>query len=184
MSKEPKAYSTDDPTAVAAFTAARDASVAFARKVVADAEALGKNKGALRTSTGSDGGYETIGIAPDDPDDPPEGWVYSKAREALVPRRGKAGESARKWLAEHQPPKETRIRAVMAEHGLPVNDMHGDGRFGLPAIGVHDGVLWALYLGTPGLWFAGDKQPEITWTPRKLSEYYAAHEASEAQVAA
>jgi hypothetical protein len=184
------AYSTDDPAIVAAFIAARDAGNAFATQVIADAAALGRNKGPLRTSDLHDGTYTTAGLAPDDPTDPPVGWVYSKGRDMLVPRRGKAGDAARRWLDGHQPPTGSQVRAVMAEHGLPLNDMLGAGqngmsiRFNVPEIAHHDGTLWALYQGTPGSWFGGKDQPKCTWTPRKLSEYYAAREAAEAAEAA
>jgi hypothetical protein len=124
-------------------------------------------------------------LGPDDPDSPPAGWVHVKTRNELVPKRGKAGDQARLWLKDHQPPAESHVRKIMQAHGLPLNDLLGgtkDGgqRFGLPAIGHFNGTLWALYNGRPGLWWGGDNQPQITWTPRKLSEYYAAQEAAAA----
>ena len=85
-----KVYSTNDPATVAAFIAACDAEREFAQKVVASAAALGKNKGALRSSGVFGGPPETLGLAADDPNDPPEGWVYLKGRDKLRSETGDA----------------------------------------------------------------------------------------------
>lgn len=177
-------YSTSNPVTAAAFLAACDAERAFAQSVVESAAAIGKNKGALRTSGVFGEPPSTIGLAVDDPDDPPEGWVYSKTREQLVPRRGRAGNCAREWIAAHQPKASARV--VMEEHGLPFNDLlgakadHGavNRQFNVPVIFHHDGTVWAHYRGTPGRWVGGPIEP--TWEPRRLSEYHAAREARDA----
>lgn len=172
---EQHAYSTDDPAVVAAFTAAIQARCDFSQRVVDDAETLGKNKGVLRMG-GVFGRCETVGLAPDDPNDPPEGWTYIRSRDRLEPRRGKAGDAARRWLADHQPPDDADGRTAMEAHGLPrhtgLDRGFSTGRISTPRIFHHDGTVWALYSGKP--------DGECTWAPRRLSEYYAAQEAFEA----
>lgn len=142
-------------------------------------------KGALRTGGVFGEPPTTIGLAVDDPDDPPEGWVYAKGRDQLVPRRGRAGHSAREWLKAHQPKASARV--VMEEHGLPFNDLLGpkpgtaDARlFNCPVVFHHAGTIWACYRGRPGRWSVGPSDPDPTWTERKLSEYHAAREARDA----
>lgn len=84
----------------------------------------------------------------------------------------KAGEQARKWLADHQPPD---LRAVLAAHGLPrTSRLTRDGGYliSTPQVFLHEGTVWALYKGTP--------DGQCSWQPRKLSEFYAALEALEA----
>lgn len=164
-------YATSDATIVTAY---RDTAAAFnemGRKAREDAAALGKNQGALirnhRTSR-----PEVVGLAALDPADPPAGWRYSKAEECLVPRRGKAGESARQWLDAHQPPD---LRAVLEQHGLPRVCQPGpDFRFFLATPGLleHDDMVWAMYPAAP--------DGECTWERRKVSEFHAAREAMEA----
>ncbi|WP_431728637.1 hypothetical protein [Verrucosispora sp. TAA-831] len=171
-----RAYSTSDPATVAAYRAAADGFQNTARRAQEDSEALGKNKGALIRRHPLFGA-EVIGLAADDPTDPPQGWRYLKSVEHLVPRRGKAGDPAREWLEEHQPPK---LRAVMEQHGLPRTSRSDPNstryRIMSPALFDHDGTVWALYRGVI--------DGECTWTPRKLSEYHAAREASEDAAAA
>lgn len=179
-----RVFSTSDPVTVAAFLSACDEERAFAARVVESAAAIGKNKGALRGSGVFGQPPETTGLAADDPNDPPEGWVYSKGREHLIPRRGKAGDPAREWLAASQPRVSARV--VLAEHGLPFNDLFGakadlgalTTRFNVPVVFHHDGTVWAHYRGTPGLWAGGPSEP--TWDERRLSEYHAAREARDA----
>jgi hypothetical protein len=176
----PTAYMTDDPAAVAAFLAACAAQAEFARNVHAAAAAVGKNIGAMRAKSvfGND---ETVGLGTDTPDDRPAGWVYSKSKGYLVPGRGKAGDAARAWLKAHQPPEDIYTWTVLAGFGLPANDMLGTTsagfRMGRPSVAYHDDKLWALYLGTPGLWCESNPKP-VTWTPCKVSEFYIALEAS------
>lgn len=175
MSDVQHAYSTDNPDTVAAFTAAVKARSAFAARIIAAAETLGNNKGPLRGG-GVMTGYLTVGLAPDDPENPPAGWRYLKSRDRLEPARGKAGDAARAWLNEHQPPADADGRTVMEAHGLPrttgLGATFSTGMVSTPQIFEHDGSVWALY----------DRKPEkeCTWTPRKLSEYHAAREAFEA----
>lgn len=161
------AYSTDDPATVAAFKATAIAYNEMGGRAREDAEKLGNNKGALIVG-GVLGAPRVVGLAADDPANPPEGWQYVKGRDQLEPRRGKAGESARQWLAGHQPPD---LRGVLAEHGLPVYYRNGN-KIGNPALFLHDDTVWALYGGYP--------EGECTWTQRKLSEFHAAQEALEA----
>lgn len=179
---EGRAFSTSNPVTVAAFRAACDAERETSRTIVAAAEALGKNKGAMHTGLVFNGIPEIVGLEPDNPDDPPEGWRFTKSAGHLVPRQGKAGDEAREWLASHQP--KVGARRVLAEHGLPLNDLlgHTDGgitrKFNLPLIFEHDSTVWALYRGRPGRWAGGEIEP--TWDERKLSEFYAAREARDA----
>lgn len=181
---EPRAFATTNPVTVAAFLAACDAEREFARSVVESAAAIGRNKGPLRSSGVFGEPPETIGLAEDDPQDPPDGWIYSKSQEHLVPRRGKAGDPAREWLKAHQPI--ASARKVTEEHGLPFNDLlgHADNGitrlFNVPIVFHHDGTLWALYRGTPGRWAGGAQEPGPGWDERKLSEFYAARESRDA----
>jgi hypothetical protein len=173
-----RAYSTDNPEAVAAFRQARADAIAFGPKIDAATKALGKNGGALFFSGGFDSG-RPAGLNADDPNDPPEGWIFSKTKDHLVPRRGKPGDPARAWIEAHKRPADALT--VLAEHGLPRYDRLGGGsgwgsyRLGSPEVLHHEGVLWARYRGEPDGTFGGPK--ECTWLPRKLSEYYAAREA-------
>jgi hypothetical protein len=178
MTTKEHAYSTNNPDVVAAFTAAAEARTAFARRVVADAKALGSNKGPLH-NTHVFGGDETVGLAVDDADNPPDGWTPSKGRGYLVPRRGAPGADARRWLADHQPPAGSDVRAVMADHGLPRTtglDFDHTNTISTPLLFCHDGEVWALYKRQP--------DDECTWTPRRLSEFHAAREAFDAHKAA
>lgn len=172
------AYATSDPATVAAYLAAQQATSAFATSVIREAWTLGKNTGVMRSGQGSSEGCTTIGLAPKDENDPPAGWTYSTRRQMLVPARGRAGESARRWLSEHQPPAEANVYGVLATHGLPPNDLRGGGGFSVPTVGHHDGTVWALYDGTPGIWYEGPREPAAHWGPRKVSEFYAAQEAA------
>ncbi|MER7331612.1 MULTISPECIES: hypothetical protein [unclassified Micromonospora] len=164
-------YSTSDPTTVAAFKAAADAFRDGGRRAREDAEKLGKNKGALMIS-GPIGKPRLVGLEPDDPTDPPQGWQYIKSRERLEPRRGRAGDAARHWMDAHQPPD---LRGVMGEHGLPAY-YRRENIIGAPELFEHGGTLWALFKGEP--------QGSCSWEPRKLSEFYAAREAMESAEAA
>jgi hypothetical protein len=188
VSNDATVFSTDNPEAVTAYLAAVRARREFASLVVASAAQIGKNTGALQQRSPFGGGDSTLGLAADDPADPPVGWVYSKPGERLVPRRGKAGDGARKWLKDHQPPKSADARAALEAHGLPLNDMlgttgSGSYRFSVPLVFEHEGNLWAMYRGVPGHWCGSGELVLCSWTPRKLSEFYAAKEAFEAAAA-
>ncbi len=186
MGRTPTAYATNDAAVVAAYLAARDAESTFAAWVIREAYALGSNAGVMRTGVASGEGYTTIGLAPKDEADPPAGWTYSVKRKMLVPVRGRAGEGARQWLRSHQPPPEANVYGILAKHGLPPNDLRGGNRdgsrsFSVPMVGHHDGTVWALYDGAPGVWYESEpREPTAPWEPRKLSEFYAAQQAAEA----
>jgi hypothetical protein len=170
------AYSTDDPEAVAAFRQAVADRVAFGERVRADCAALGGNKGPL-VQSGVWGKDRIVGLGPDDSGVIPDGWRIVRGR--LEPKRGKPGEAARQWLADHQPPD---VRHAMTAHGLPrhstVPSQPGSftRRMIQPALFEHEGTLWACYEGKPGDDFDGSDAEGCTWTPRKLSEFYAARE--------
>lgn len=165
------AYSTSDPAAVAAFKAASDALGDCQRRNREDAKELGKNNGPMILRHPLFG-LEVVGLATLDPEDPPEGWRHLMGVGHLMPRRGKAGEAPRKWLADHQPPD---LRGIMADHGLPRSSKSDPEsmsyRIMTPKLFEHNGTVWALYRGVI--------DGECSWTPRKLSEFYAALEAAE-----
>lgn len=163
-------YSTSDPTIVAAYRDTRAAFNDMGRQCREDAEKLGKNKGALIVQDRISG-PRVVGLAADDPADPPAGWRYSKGEGNLVPRRGKPGEVARQWLDAHQPPD---LRKTLEGHGLPrFCDSGTDLRWFLATPGVleHDGTVWAMYPAEP--------DGECSWERRKVSEWHAAKEAAE-----
>jgi hypothetical protein len=163
------AFSTSDPAIVAAFRETVAGGTAAMDRAVADAKTVGKNKGLMVTRSVF-AGIQIVGLAPDDPTDPPDGW--RAVRGQLEPRRGKPGDGARQWLAAHQPPD---LRGVLEKHGLPRHtrmDLEGSDRaMRTPRIFEHDGNVWALYRGAP--------EGDCTWTPRKISEFHAAQEAFE-----
>lgn len=180
MSTDGQAWSSDDPGVVAAFEAAVAAEREHARKVTAAARELGKNLGALRSSGLFDGRYTLIGLKEDNKHDPPEGWVYLTTRKMLGPARGKAGEPAREWMASLQPRFPMFPLAVLGKYaGLPVNDILGNSKFSVPQLFTADATMWSRYRGEPGLWAGGPKTPGPLWVRRKLSEYFAAREASD-----
>lgn len=181
-------YSTTDPDTVKALLDATQALHDFAVKVCADAEQLGNNKG-VRRSGGLFGHIEVAGLAPDDPENPPEGWRYLKGRDILLPRRGKAWESARRWMSDHEAPK-VDVRGVLSEHGLPRYSTNGSGDLGglridMPGIFHHDGTVWANYSGRPcneplAVRDEDYAEPDERWMLRRDSEWHAAREALEA----
>jgi hypothetical protein len=182
MPNDQTAYSCDHHEVVAAYRDARAVFVAAADRTHRDAVAMGCTG---FYGTGQTFGPASIaGLATDNPDDPPEGWQWSASAGYLKPRRGKAGQVARDWLDDHALP-ELDARAVLACHGLPraSRDAHDGASYKvmLPDLFEHDGTIWVLYTGTPGAW-GGDLDPGVgeQWTPRKLSEFYAAKEAAEA----
>ncbi len=190
VDKRPTVYSTDDPTVVAAFLDARRQLQGFVIMVTAAARELGKNTGVMRAAGTADGGAgTTIGLAVDDPDDPPAGWVYNRGRKMLRPVRGRAGNAARQWLDDHQPPPGAAVHAILARFGLPLHDLLGNigdmsYRFSVPTVGHVDGVVWALYQGHPGVWYdLALTEPSPPWVRRRLSEFYAAEEAATARSA-
>ncbi len=181
MTAHSQAWSCSAPAAVGAYLDAQHRTVDFARWVNIEAQKLGKNTGALRR--GGPEGYVTIGLAPVDRLDPPEGWKYSSRAQAFVPATGRAGRHAQEWLAAHQPPPAANIRTALTEHGLPPNDLTKPGVVATPTVGQNSGVLWALYEGEPGDWMSGPQTPGEGWVKRTVAEYWAAAAARLAVIA-
>lgn len=178
---EQYAYSTDLSEIVADYREARRAYTEVASAAHHAAIAMGCE--GIYSTGNAFGPPVLVGLATSDKENGPEGWVWSRARNMLLPRRGKAGDAARAWLSAHQLPKQD-ARGVLAEHGLPRNSKvpsrPRDGAFDvlLPTLFEHEGVVWALYTGKPGSW-TGQGEVSAAWTPRRLSEYYAAKESVE-----
>jgi hypothetical protein len=171
------AYSTDNAEIVAAYRAAKDAHGTFASRLLADLQALGA--GPRVYIRNGFGGPNEVTALEQKGDHVPDGWRLMKSSGNLEPRRGKPGEPARQWLAEHQP---VDVRHVLTQHGLPrsvwvPNPGAGNYRVCAPDIFEHQGVLWALYEAEPGAEEIGFDNSRCTWTPRKLSEFHAAFEA-------
>ncbi|WBB94247.1 hypothetical protein [Verrucosispora sp. WMMC514] len=133
MSTE-RAYSTSDPATVAAFRAWEEEYNATSRRGWTSAGELGNNRGPLVVA-GRASAPRVVGLAADDPTNPPPGWRYSKRDEHLVPRNGRVGEPARQWLEAHQPPD---LRAILEAHGLPRTCKPGEG---LPLVPRRPGHL-------------------------------------------
>lgn len=175
---EQHAYSTDSPEIVAAF---RDTADAMRSYLPTLREAIAAIPGAKNPLVR--GGFwgssdELVALEADGSGDVPDGWRIVRGR--LEPRRGKPGDDARKWLAAHQPPD---VRHTLVDFGLPrhASIPAEGGRFRLvaPDLFEHDGTLWACYDGEPGHGVLDDGK-SCTWTPRPLSEFYAAQETHEA----
>lgn len=173
------AYSTDNPEAVAAYRQARAEQKEAGKRIAADVAALGAGPRVFVRTSGFSSIPSELTAIEQKGDHIPEGWRV--VRGNLEPRRGKPGEGARKWLADHQP---VDVRHVMEAHGLPRTSWipRGNGlgyRIVSPALFEHDGTLWASYEGEPGTTDCGFDTDKCTWTPRKLSEFHAAREAAE-----
>lgn len=174
---EEYAFSTDNPATLAAYRETRAAAKEFAARLKADCDNLGVAGAYVRRGVwGSPDEINALG--PGESGAVPDGWRM--VRDQLEPRRGKPGDAARQWLADHQPPD---VRHVMTKHGLPRHSSMPSGtggyRMSAPALFEHDGTLWACYEGKPGGPFDSDDGP-CTWTPRKLSEFHTVREAAEA----
>lgn len=178
---EQYAYSTDRPEVLAAWRSASEARQEFGRRLAADCETLGGNTGALM-NRGVWGRDRIVGLQPDGSGAVPDGWRAVRGR--LEPRRGKPGEAARQWLADHQPPD---VRHTLAEHGLPRHSTMPGGpamtyRLISPVLFELDGTLWVCYEGEPGdALMSGERLDESIWTLRRLSEFHAAREELEAR---
>lgn len=173
------AYSTDDPATVAAYRQALADRNEFAARIRADVEQLGAGPRVYLTSSGFPDSPDRITAVEQRGDHVPDGWRV--VRGHLEPRRGKAGDGARRWLADHQP---VDVRHVMEQHGLPrAAWVPRDREFGwsivTPKLFLHDGTLWACYAAEPGTGGSGFDDDRCTWTPRRLSEFHAAWEAFE-----
>lgn len=174
------AYSTDNPDIVAAYRQALADRNTMGKRIHDDAIALGCTGRAMVRSGAFAGDPDRITALEQQGNHVPDGWRV--VRGNLEPRRGKPGEGARQWLSDHQP---VDVRHVMEGHGLPraswVPKGNGFGwKIVKPAFFEHDGTLWACYEGEPGTSGSGFDEQRCTWTPRKLSEFYAAKEAFDA----
>lgn len=174
-SSTPFAYSTDDPTRVHAYREALAASRRVGINIRRDLHTLGAGP-KVYLNHGMFGSKDELVALEQLGDDIPDGWRVVRGR--LEPRRGKPGESARQWLADHQP---VDVRQVMTEHGLPraawLPQETGFGwRISPPEVFEHDGVLWALYDAEPGESESGFDDQQCEWPACPLSEYYAAKE--------
>lgn len=179
MTDKQHAYSTDNPDAVAAYRQALADHSAMGKRLCDDVAALGAGPRVYLRSSGFPGSPDRITALEQAGNHIPDGWRV--VRGQLEPRRGKPGDAARQWLADHQP---VDVRHVMESHGLPrACWLPRDKEFGwsivTPKLFEHDGVLWACYQGEPGVSGSGFDEVRCTWTPRKLSEFFAAFEAHE-----
>lgn len=173
------AYSTDKAEVVAAYLQALADRNAFKDNIRADLETLGTGPQIYYVSESFSGGRDRITALEQKGDHIPDGWRVMKRTGLLEPRRGKPGEPARQWLADHQP---IDVRYVMEQHGLPRTvwlPTDSGYRIVSPKLFEYDGTLWACYPGEPGR-SGGFDNKACTWTPRKMSEFYAAVEAFEA----
>lgn len=179
---EQHAYSTGRPEVVAAWRDASEARQEFGRRLAADCEALGGNTGALLNRGVWGSPDRIVALEPDGSGTIPDGWRM--VRRQLEPRRGKPGEAARRWLADHQPPD---ARHTLTGHGLPRHSTMPGGpamtyRLVSPVLFELDGTLWACFEGKPGdALMTGDAVDESIWAPRRLSEFHAAREEWEAR---
>lgn len=180
---EQHAYSTDKPEVVEAYRRAVEKRNAFGKWMRAELDTLGAGPRVFVRSSGMSGDKQQVTAIEQSGDYVPEGWRM--VRGNLEPRRGKPGEVARRWLADHQP---VDVRHVMEVYGLPrscwIPATTGSFSFRIvtPELFEHDGTLWACYDAEPGSSDSGFDDRPCTWTPRKLSEFYAAREAFEAAV--
>jgi hypothetical protein len=158
------AYATDDPDILDAYRASRVARHQFSKKLLPAAAKLGHNAGPLVAKKGSSGREEIIGLKPDGTGKAPAGWHLVNRGKRLAPAVGRAGDQARRWLVEHQPPAGTDPLAVMLEHGLvELSRVEVGGSFTdfRPALFEWDGKLWACYKGQP---ITDNGTPaEVTW---------------------
>lgn len=178
---EQYAYSTDKPEVLAAYHLVRREMREFGQRMRADCEALGGNSGGLLNRGVWGSPDRIVGLMPDGSGTVPDGWRM--VRERLEPRRGKPGEAARRWLADHQPPD---VRHTLTGHGLPRHSSVPTKAMTYqlipPVLFELDGTLWVCYEGKPGdELMSGETLDESIWTPRRLSEFHAAREEAEAR---
>lgn len=172
-----RAYSTSDPTIVAAYRQAKADAADVGKRIAGDLKKLGAGPRVFVRNSGFSGIAATLTAIEQQGDHIPDGWRV--VRGNLEPRRGKPGAQARQWLADHQP---VDVRSVMEKHGLPRScwtprDREFGWAISRPALFEHDGTLWASYASEPGTSDSGFDTEKCTWTPRKLSEFHAASEA-------
>ncbi|MFI2663215.1 hypothetical protein [Micromonospora carbonacea] len=173
-------YATSDPTIVAAYRRAVADRAEMGKRIAADVKALGAGPRVFVRTSGFSGIPTQLTAIEQQGDHVPDGWRV--VRGNLEPRRGKPGESAREWLANHQP---VDVRDAMEKHGLPrACWLPRDREFGWTIsqcrLFEHDGTLWASYAAEPGTSDSGFDTERCSWESRKLSEFYAAREAMEA----
>lgn len=168
------AYRCTDPSVAEAFQAWKHEYDTHRRRVIDEAAAIGKNTGALMTKTVF--GNRIVGLAPDDPNDPPAGWKYMRNKNKLYPdRRTKAGKQAAAWLDSAQPKAHIEF---LHQHGMPSDHMNG-GQCYTPGAQLVDGELLVN-------WGCDLPAERVTgpWERIPLSRYYAAIEAAEKAEAA
>jgi hypothetical protein len=166
MTDTPKcAFKTTDPAVVADWEATAQQIRDIGNRAVDEPKAIGKNKGLMIQRGIGDESF--VGLAPEDPDDVPEGWRL--VRGQLEPRRGRPGEQARAWLDSVQLPS---MRKAMEAHGMPQLTF-GGGRMRVPAMFMYDGAVWVLH----GIEPDGEVGP--AWERIRISEFYAAQEDAE-----
>lgn len=169
-------YSTTDPATLATYrrvTAARDSLSARLRgeiiKLGGNGDAYGK-----RGTTGEPDVFTSLGRRADGY--VPAGWIATRDGKRIQPAPGRSGESAREWLAAHQPPDV--LHALAEQHGLPRTvwvPIAGRGR----SAGTDDIIqvevrasgdtLWAIYPIEPG----GPQDfhgTPCTWTRRSFTD--------------
>lgn len=177
------AFRTDDPVVLDAYRQAQQTRLDAGHAMCDEAREIGKNKGPAVRGGIFGCGDELVGLFADDPQDVPEGWVYTQKRDYLTPRRGARGDAARAFIERHKGIG-ADPRVAMAEHGLPYDSrvpMH-DGRISLrkPVVFEHEGALYAKYSGDPRTDPLSDKDRGCTWPEIPLSQFYAALEAVQA----
>jgi hypothetical protein len=175
------AYRTADANIINEYRTALACAKARQKKITSALSDLGVSTEVMVSSTGFPGGKMRIRDLVPIGDFVPDGWRLMKSTGRLEPRRGKPGEGARQWLADHQP---IDVRHVMEQHGLPrAAWIPGDGfryRIVAPHFFEHDAALWARYAAEPGTSETRFDSQRCTWEPCKLSEFYAAYEAYQA----
>jgi hypothetical protein len=161
---EKQAYATDDPAILAAYRTAKAARHEFTKKLIPAVAAIGNNLGPLVAARKTCGGEEIVGLRPDKSGKIPAGWRLTDRGARLAPAITRAGDQARRWLAEHQPPAGTDPLAVLGQHGLPglsrVGNVYAYKDYE-PVVFEWDDKLWACYKGQP---ITEDGEPaEVTW---------------------
>jgi hypothetical protein len=167
------AFCTDDPIAVEAYRICRAARREFSVTLLAGAAAIGHNTGPL-SHRNDDGSDEIVGLRPDNSGKAPGGWRLVERGKRLAPADGRKGDPARRWIAQHQPPKVASPMYALKDHGLALLSRAGtvhDYTDSVPHVFLHEDKLWACYTGTP-------KTP-VTWPAAELSDYRAAYAAFE-----
>lgn len=178
MSDSKFAYSTTDPEALAAYRAALVVRREFGARLRRAAAALGDNLGPLVSVKEFGGPEEITGLEPAATGKKPAGWRLVPSRKRLEPAIGKAGDQARRWLVEHQPPADADPRYVLKAHGLAyysrVPSARGTQLTLRPHLFEFDDRLWACYRGHPDGDWPGD-DPGLTWPQVSLDEFVQAY---------